>query len=41
MARELLAPVFDAVAIGLLIVAVGATVGAMGSAIGLRRFLDA
>ena len=31
----------DAVAIGLLIVAVGATVGAMGSAIGLRRFLDA
>ena len=31
----------DAIAIGLLIVAVGATVGAMGSAIGLRRFLDA
>ena len=31
----------DAVAIGVLIVAVGAFVGAMGSAIGLRRFLDA
>lgn len=31
----------DAVAIGLLIVVVGATVGAMGSAIGLRRFLEA
>jgi cell division transport system permease protein len=31
----------DAITIGLLIVAVGATVGAMGSAIGLRRFLDA
>jgi cell division transport system permease protein len=31
----------DAVAIGILIVAVGAFVGAMGSAIGLRRFLDA
>ena len=31
----------DAVVIGLAIVAVGATVGALGSAIGLRRFLDA
>ncbi|HVW34486.1 MAG TPA: permease-like cell division protein FtsX [Acidimicrobiia bacterium] len=31
----------DAIAIGILIVVVGATVGAMGSAIGLRRFLDA
>jgi cell division transport system permease protein len=31
----------DAVAIGLTIVVVGAAVGAMGSAIGLRRFLDA
>lgn len=31
----------DAVAIGLLVVVVGATVGAMGSAIGLRRFLEA
>ncbi len=30
----------DAVAIGLLIIAVGASVGAIGSAIGLRRFLE-